>query len=92
MAFFASKTVDSIRAPDQYLYPAPFNASRFTNRRIEGPVADSSPLALQLIELVILPLEFIVSKRTYARINRVLMTTLFIIPMCVHPRAPHILA
>lgn len=27
LAFFASKTVASIRAPDQYLYPAPFNVT-----------------------------------------------------------------
>ncbi|GAA5988336.1 hypothetical protein JCM10908_002170 [Rhodotorula pacifica] len=59
LAFFASKTVASIRAPDQYMYPAPFN----------------------LIELFILPLEFVVSKQTYARINRVLMSFLFFIPM-----------
>lgn len=59
LAFFAGKTVASIRAPDQYLYPAPFN----------------------LVELIILPLEFVVSKQTYARINRVLMTFLFFIPM-----------
>lgn len=25
LAFFASKTVEMIRAPDSYVYPAPFN-------------------------------------------------------------------
>lgn len=37
----------------------------------------------QLIELVIIPLEWVVSKETYARINRVLMSTLFFLPLCV---------
>ncbi|GAA6002851.1 uncharacterized protein JCM10292_001338 [Rhodotorula paludigena] len=60
LSFFAGKTVSSIRAPDSYPYPAPFN----------------------LIELVIIPLEWVVSKETYARINRVLMSTLFFLPLC----------
>ncbi|BGP41086.1 Calcium channel yvc1 [Rhodotorula kratochvilovae] len=59
LAFFAGKTVSSIRAPDSYPYPAPFN----------------------LVELFIIPLEFVVSRETYARINRVLMGTLFFFPL-----------
>lgn len=53
--------MSSVRAPDSYVYPAPFN----------------------LVELFILPLEWIVSKKTYARINRVLMSFLFFLPLCV---------
>ncbi|TNY22210.1 hypothetical protein DMC30DRAFT_362069 [Rhodotorula diobovata] len=60
LAFFAGKTISSVRAPDSYVYPAPFN----------------------LIELFILPLEFVVSEATYAHINRVLMSFLFFLPLC----------
>ncbi|GAA6052108.1 hypothetical protein JCM3770_006635 [Rhodotorula araucariae] len=59
LAFFAGKTVSSIRAPDSYPYPAPFN----------------------LVELFIIPLEFVISREAYARINRVLMGTLFFFPL-----------
>ncbi|BGP09070.1 Calcium channel YVC1 [Rhodotorula toruloides] len=59
LAFFAGKTVAAIRAPDEFVYPAPFN----------------------LIELCILPLEFCLSKESYARLNRVLMTGLFFLPL-----------
>jgi len=66
LAFFASKTVGMIRAPDSYVYPAPFN----------------------LIEAVfIAPLElfpqFRLSYKTYARINRYVMVTLFFIPLAL---------
>jgi len=61
LTFFAGKTVAMIRAPDNYVYPAPFN----------------------LIELVIAPLEYIVSAKTYARINRAIMTLLFFIPIVI---------
>ncbi|GAA6060814.1 hypothetical protein JCM10212_000587 [Sporobolomyces blumeae] len=60
LAFFAGKTLSSIRAPDTFVYPAPFN----------------------LVELFILPLEWIVSPKTYAKINRVIMSCLFCIPLC----------
>ncbi|KAH8913540.1 hypothetical protein BT69DRAFT_1366207, partial [Atractiella rhizophila] len=60
MAFFAAKTVSSVRAPDSWLYPAPFN----------------------LIEFVILPLEFVISREAYATINRYLMRVIFFIPLC----------
>ncbi|KAL8279633.1 hypothetical protein RQP46_007946 [Phenoliferia psychrophenolica] len=63
MAFFASKTIASIRAPDTYVYAAPFN----------------------LIEILILPLELILSTETYASINRYLMGTIFCVPMHVSP-------
>ncbi|KAK4048507.1 Calcium channel yvc1 [Microbotryomycetes sp. JL201] len=59
MAFFSGKTISAIRAPDQFVYVAPFN----------------------LIEIFILPLEFIVSTETYTRLNRFLMGTLFFIPL-----------
>jgi hypothetical protein len=39
----------------------------------------------QLVELCILPLEFCLSKESYARLNRVLMTGLFFLPLCVSP-------
>ncbi|GAA6008524.1 hypothetical protein JCM11491_004508 [Sporobolomyces phaffii] len=61
LAFFAGKTISSIRAPDTYVYPAPFN----------------------LIEIFILPLEWVLSRKTYAKLNRWLMGILFCIPLCV---------
>jgi len=62
LAFFAGKAVAMIRAPDTYLYPAPFN----------------------LIEIFfIVPLEFILSPSAYAKLNRLVMTVLFFIPMMV---------
>ncbi|GAA5916355.1 hypothetical protein JCM6882_000861 [Rhodosporidiobolus microsporus] len=59
LSFFAGKTISSVRAPDQYIYPAPFN----------------------LIECLIIPLEFVLSKEAYGKINRVLMGFLFFIPI-----------
>jgi len=64
LAFFASKTVGLIRAPDSYVYPAPFN----------------------LIEsLLISPLELLpyprMSKKTYAKLNRLVMRVLFFVPL-----------
>ncbi|GAA5881654.1 hypothetical protein JCM16303_005529 [Sporobolomyces ruberrimus] len=61
LAFFAGKTISSIRAPDTYVYPAPFN----------------------LIEIFILPLEWVLSRKTYAKLNRIIMGFLFCIPLCV---------
>ncbi|EIW82309.1 hypothetical protein CONPUDRAFT_81817 [Coniophora puteana RWD-64-598 SS2] len=63
LAFFASKTVAMIRAPDSFVYPAPFN----------------------LIEMFfIAPLEWLpISSKTYAKINRLVMTILFFIPLSV---------
>lgn len=62
MAFFAQKTIEAIRAPDKYVYVAPFNL-------IEG--------------LFVAPWEYVVSRKTYARINRVVMSILFFLPLCV---------
>ncbi|GAA5824388.1 hypothetical protein JCM11251_000401 [Rhodosporidiobolus azoricus] len=59
LSFFAGKTVSAVRAPDQYVYPAPFN----------------------LVEGLILPLELVLSVETYGKINRVLMSFLFFIPI-----------
>lgn len=59
MAFFAGKTIAAIRAPDTYVYAAPFN----------------------LVEITILPLEFVLSKESYATLNRYLMGTIFFIPL-----------
>ncbi|KAF9006592.1 hypothetical protein BDQ17DRAFT_1352015 [Cyathus striatus] len=66
LAFFAGKTVGMIRAPDSYVYPAPFN----------------------IIEAVfIAPLEFLpclrLSEKTYAKLNRYVMCTIFFIPLAV---------
>ncbi|KAG8965432.1 hypothetical protein FRC05_003269 [Tulasnella sp. 425] len=62
LAFFASKTVSMIRAPDKYVYPAPFN----------------------LIEtFLVAPLEWFMSKKRYAKYNRIVMTTVFLIPLAV---------
>lgn len=61
LAFFAGKTLSSIRAPDTYVYPAPFN----------------------LIEIVILPLEYVLDRKTYAKLNRYIMGFLFCLPLCI---------
>ncbi|KIJ20360.1 hypothetical protein PAXINDRAFT_166432 [Paxillus involutus ATCC 200175] len=63
MAFFATKTVAMTRAPDSYVYPAPFN----------------------LIEIfLVAPFEiFVLEERTYAKLNRVVMTIVFFIPLSV---------
>ncbi|KAI6130332.1 hypothetical protein EDD16DRAFT_1541675 [Pisolithus croceorrhizus] len=64
MAFFAGKTIAMIRAPDSYVYPAPFN----------------------LIEIfLVAPFETIVfvKQDTYAKLNRVVMSTIFFIPLCI---------
>jgi len=66
LAFFASKTVGMIRAPDSYVYPAPFN----------------------IIEVVfIAPFEvipwFSLNTNRYAKLNRVVMSGLFFIPMAI---------
>ncbi|KAI0068594.1 calcium activated cation channel [Artomyces pyxidatus] len=62
LAFFAGKTVGMIRAPDSFVYPAPFN----------------------LVEIfLVAPFEFVLSTRTYAKLNRVVMTVLFFIPLTI---------
>jgi len=60
LTFFAGKTVSMIRAPDEFVYPAPFN----------------------IIEiLLIAPLELVLSKKSYAKLNRWVMSVLFFVPM-----------
>ncbi|KAI5124740.1 hypothetical protein M0805_005375 [Coniferiporia weirii] len=60
LAFFAGKTIGMIRAPDSFVYPAPFN----------------------LIEIfLIAPLEFFVSPKAYAKVNRRVMLALFFAPL-----------
>jgi len=62
LTFFAGKTVAMIRAPDTYMYAAPFN----------------------IIEtFFIAPLEAFLNPSTYAKLNRIVMTTLFFVPMAV---------
>ncbi|EJU06559.1 calcium activated cation channel [Dacryopinax primogenitus] len=62
LTFFAHKTVDMIRAPDNFVYPAPFN----------------------LIETcLIIPWEPFLSRDFYTKINRVIMTVLFFIPLSI---------
>ncbi|KAI0727308.1 hypothetical protein C8Q72DRAFT_841133 [Fomitopsis betulina] len=61
LTYFAGKVGGMIRAPDEYVYPAPFNIVEI---------------------LLIAPLEYLVSKRTYASINRYVMMVLFFIPLC----------
>ncbi|KIL00487.1 hypothetical protein PAXRUDRAFT_762456 [Paxillus rubicundulus Ve08.2h10] len=63
MAFFATKTVGMTRAPDSYVYPAPFN----------------------LIEIfLVAPFEiFVLEEKSYAKLNRVVMTILFFVPLSV---------
>lgn len=62
LSFFASKAVAMIRAPDTYVYPAPFN----------------------LVEtFFVAPLEFILSRSAYAKLNRSVMSVLFFIPMTI---------
>lgn len=38
-------------------------------------------IPVQLIEVFIFPFEFVVSRKTYAKINRVIMSSLFIAPL-----------
>ncbi|KAH9927239.1 uncharacterized protein B0H18DRAFT_1084767 [Fomitopsis serialis] len=61
LTYFAGKVGGMIRAPDEYVYPAPFNIVEI---------------------LLVAPLEFFVSKRTYDRVNRCVMMVLFFIPLC----------
>ncbi|KAJ3741523.1 calcium activated cation channel [Lentinula detonsa] len=62
LAFFAGKTVGMIRAPDSYVYPAPFN----------------------LIEtFLVSPFEYWFSEKRYAKLNRIIMSVLFFIPLTV---------
>lgn len=61
MAFFSAKTIESIRAPDVFVYVAPFN----------------------LIEAVIAPLEYCISRASYAKLNRVVMSVVFFLPLFV---------
>ncbi|KAF9226676.1 hypothetical protein BS17DRAFT_800677 [Gyrodon lividus] len=63
MAFFAGKTIAMIRAPDSYVYPAPFN----------------------LIEIfLVAPFEVCALKdKSYAKLNRVVMTIVFFVPLSV---------
>ncbi|KAK4706072.1 hypothetical protein P7C70_g115, partial [Phenoliferia sp. Uapishka_3] len=70
------KTIAAIRAPDTYVYPAPFN--RTGPKHIKTIPADIED---PVIEMCILPLEFVVPKRTYAAINRYLMGALFCVPI-----------
>ncbi|KAL4081566.1 hypothetical protein V8B97DRAFT_56414 [Scleroderma yunnanense] len=61
MAFFAEKTISMIRAPDSYVYPAPFN----------------------IIEIILVaPFESFI-RDSYAKLNRVVMSVVFFIPLCV---------
>ncbi|KAF7792876.1 hypothetical protein EIP86_003977 [Pleurotus ostreatoroseus] len=60
LAYFADKTISMIRAPDEYLYPAPFNLVEF---------------------FLIAPIEWLVSRETYAQINKMVMSVLFFIPL-----------
>ncbi|KAI0082361.1 calcium activated cation channel [Panus rudis PR-1116 ss-1] len=62
LAYFADKSVGSLRAPDEHLYPAPFN----------------------LIEMFfVAPLEYVVRRDTYSKINQYVMSILFFIPLAV---------
>jgi hypothetical protein len=62
LAFFSGKTIAMIRAPDQYVYPAPFN----------------------LIEIfLVAPLEPFLTKERYHTLNRVMMTIIFFVPLCL---------
>lgn len=70
-----AEVVAAIRAPDENVYVAPFNLVRESG---------SAPLTPQ-IELVILPLEFFMSREAYARLNRWLMTVIFAPALVVCP-------
>ncbi|KAL1946499.1 hypothetical protein VTO73DRAFT_14603 [Trametes versicolor] len=62
LTYFAGKVISMIRAPDEFIYPPPFN------------ILESSFIA---------PLEFFVSSRVYAKINRYVMLTIFFLPLCM---------
>ncbi|KAK7060397.1 Calcium channel yvc1 [Paramarasmius palmivorus] len=60
LAFFAGKTVSMVRAPDSYVYPAPFN----------------------LIEVFFVsPFEWCLDRKAYAKLNRVIMSFIFFVPL-----------
>ena len=67
LAFFSGKTIGMIRSPDSYVYPAPFNL-------IE---------TVFIAPLEILPKSIRPSLKTYATINRRVMTVLFFIPLAL---------
>ncbi|ORX33691.1 calcium activated cation channel [Kockovaella imperatae] len=62
LAFFANKTIDLIRAPDSYVYPAPFNL---------------------LEAFFIAPLEWILPSTWYVKLNRIILSTIFAIPLII---------
>ncbi|KAL7282554.1 hypothetical protein ACG7TL_004025 [Trametes sanguinea] len=62
LTYFAGKVISMIRAPDEFIYPPPFN----------------------IIEIfLVAPFEFFVSDRTYAKINRYVMSVVFFVPLCI---------
>ncbi|OJT05336.1 Calcium channel YVC1 [Trametes pubescens] len=62
LTYFAGKVISMIRAPDEFIYPPPFNI---------------------LESFFIAPLEFFVSSKTYAKINRYVMLVVFFLPLCL---------
>lgn len=63
MTFYAGKTVAMIRAPDSYVYPAPFNLVEF---------------------FFVAPFEiFALKPESYAKLNRVVMNVVFIVPLTI---------
>ncbi|KAI0638379.1 hypothetical protein C8Q77DRAFT_1154034 [Trametes polyzona] len=62
LTYFAGKVISMIRAPDEFIYPPPFN----------------------IIEIFfVAPFEFFVTEKTYAKINRYVMLTVFFVPLCM---------
>ncbi|PPQ77679.1 hypothetical protein CVT25_011114 [Psilocybe cyanescens] len=82
LAFFASKTVGMIRAPDSYVYPAPFNLiEAFLVAPLEYVILFlgvrlylTSPLS-RFFPYVRL------NEKTYAKLNRYVMGSIFIVPL-----------
>jgi len=65
LTFFATKTVGMIRAPDSYVYPAPFNIVE----------------AFLIAPFEMLPGGIALKPESYAKLNRYVMTTAFFLPL-----------
>ncbi|PPQ64620.1 hypothetical protein CVT24_008357 [Panaeolus cyanescens] len=74
LAFFASKTVSMIRAPDSYVYPAPFN---LLETFLVAPLETNKPYSGRFFPNLRL------SEKNYAKVNRWVMSIVFFVPLCI---------
>ena len=67
-----AETISSVRAPDQFVYVAPFNLVELPLLRESGDDRTETTLKLARIAL-----EYILSRKTYSTINNIIMKILF---------------